>query len=907
MLDSGASFLARKRIERSSEVEYKLVYSFDEGNKDMVDILGGKGANLSEMTKIGISVPFGFVITTQVCEYFLQTGRYPDAFASDLQEKLRLLEVKMVKRFGDRHNPLLVSVRSGAAVSMPGMMDTILNLGLNDETVLGLIDKTKDERFAFDSYRRFLQMFGAVVLGIDHKRFEKILGAVKVAKGVELDMELDSDDLQNIVSDYKNLIAELSGAEFPQNPYEQLKMAVEAVFKSWTNDRAITYRKIHGIDDAGGTAVTIQSMVFGNIGNDSGTGVAFTRNPSTGERKIYGEFLVNAQGEDVVAGIRTPMNIEELENVNIDLYRQLLSVKEKLELHYRDLQDIEFTIEKGKLYLLQTRSGKRTMRAALKVAIDMVGEGIITKEEAIMSIDPNQIGQMLHPQIKSGVERDILAKGLAASPGAASGKIVFDTEKAVELVKNHGEKVILVRNETSPEDISGMHIAEGILTARGGMTSHAAVVCRGMGKCCVSGCEKLDINEDKREMRVDGIVLKEGETITLDGGTGEVMLGELEMEKAKISEEFKVILEWAKEIKRMEVRANADNPEDCKQSLSLGAEGVGLCRTEHMFFDEDRIPLVRRLILAQNDAVRGEVLKQLERIQTKDFTDILEVMRNRPVVIRLLDPPLHEFLPRTRAQMNKLAQEIGCTVDEVIKVSNSLHEVNPMMGHRGCRLGVTFPEIYQMQVRAICAAANRVMAYGSWDMSDNQTDESYRRINVHIEVPLISHVNELRFIRGVIEETINGFKEINFDYTIGTMIEVPRACLTADEISEFADFFSFGTNDLTQMTFGYSRDDSGKFLPEYFEKGILKGDPMGKIDQNGVGELMKICVAKGRMSKPGLEVGICGEQAGDPESVDFCHKLGLDYISCSPFRVPTAILSAAQARIREKQNLVKLS
>ncbi len=871
----------------SPEKSQKYIYSFDESDRDMKALLGGKGANLGEMTKIGVPVPFGFTITTEMCDYFLKNSKYPENFASELEEKLNLLEAKMGKKFGDRHNPLLVSVRSGAAVSMPGMMDTILNLGLNDDTIKGLMEQSGNERFSYDSYRRFVQMFGNVVMNVDHDHFEEALEKMKEERGVHLDTELTADDLKVLVLQYKQIVNDNAKQEFPENPLEQLKLAIEAVFSSWNNDRAKTYRRIHGVSGLKGTAVTVQSMVFGNLGEDSGTGVAFTRNPSTGEREFYGEFLMNAQGEDVVAGIRTPIEISQLRRVNEEVYDQLIEVKNLLENHYKDMQDIEFTIEKGKLFLLQTRNGKRTSQAAINIACDMVDEGLLTRDEALMKVDAKQLNQLLHPQIKRSAEKNVVAKGLPASPGAACGKVVFTSEDAMAMVEKH-EKVILVRKETSPEDINGMHISQGILTARGGMTSHAAVVCRGMGKCCVAGCTDIIVNASAKKLLIGDLVIKEGDVITLDGSTGEVILGEMEMQKPELTGNFKRIMEWADEVRSLRVRTNADTPEDCRVAVDFGAEGIGLCRTEHMFFEDDRIKLVRKMILAQSTDERVEPLKKLKQVQKEDFVGIFEVMDGRPVTVRLLDPPLHEFLPEREDQIELLAKELNRSAEDLKNIIGNLHEINPMLGHRGCRLGITFPDIYKMQVQAITEAAIEVSKKGV-------------KANVEFEIPLVGEVNELKFLREITQQTIDSYgSDVNFHYMIGTMIEVPRACVTADEIAAEADFFSFGTNDLTQMTFGYSRDDIGKFLPAYLDLGILEVDPTSSIDQKGVGTLMRICIELGRKVKPDLEIGICGEHGGDPESVEFCHKIGLNYVSCSPYRVPIARLAAAQAVLRKK-------
>lgn len=866
----------------------KFVYSFDEGDKGMRELLGGKGANLAEMTKIGIPVPFGFTITTEVCAFFSKNKDYPDGFAEQLKEKLDALEKRMGRKFGDKENPLLVSVRSGAAASMPGMMDTVLNLGLNDTTVAGLAENTGNERFAYDSYRRFIQMFGDVVMEVEHDLFEEAIDTLKEKKGVKNDTDLDAEDLKELVLAYKDIVKKEAGKSFPESPLEQLKMAIEAVFNSWDNDRAKTYRKLNNITGLKGTGVNVQSMVFGNMGEDSGTGVAFTRNPSTGEKDFYGEFLMNAQGEDVVAGIRTPMPISELEKIDEAVYNQLLEVRAVLENHYRDMQDIEFTIERGKLFLLQTRNGKRTAQAGVNIACDMVDEELITREEALLRLDAKSLNQLLHPQIKKGAERNVIARGLPASPGAACGKVVFTADTALEWVQQRTEKVILVRKETSPEDIHGMYSAQGILTARGGMTSHAAVVARGMGKCCIAGCSDIIVNSSAKKLLIGDLVVNEGDIITLDGNTGEVMLGEMEMQNPELTGNFKKIMDWADEVRTLKIRTNADTPEDCKVAVRFGAEGIGLCRTEHMFFDEERIHFVRQMILAKTDEERAVPLAKLKKYQKGDFIGIFEVMEDRPMTIRLLDPPLHEFLPDKEDKIEELARDFAMTADTLKQIISNMHEINPMLGHRGCRLGISHPDIYKMQVQAITEAAIEVSGHGKF------------KVNVEIEIPLVGNVNELRLLKEMVMETITGYGDkINFNYKVGTMIEIPRACVTADEIAVEADFFSFGTNDLTQMTFGFSRDDIGSFLPVYLDKGVMERDPMASIDQTGVGKLMEVCIELGRKEKPDLEVGICGEHGGDPESIWFCHKIGLNYVSCSPFRVPIARLAAAQAVLKE--------
>lgn len=849
----------------------------------MKDLLGGKGANLAEMTNLGLPVPPGFTITTEVCNYFLEKGEYPMGFDHELNEKLEDVEHAIKKNFGSRENPLLVSVRSGSKYSMPGMMDTILNLGLNDETVKGMIEKTSNPRFCYDSYRRFVCMFGNVVMGVGHDHFEEAIETVKKEKGIELDTEMESEDWKKLVGVFKNIVKALSGHEFPEEPREQLKMAIEAVFNSWNNKRAITYRNMHGYAHNLGTAVNVQSMVFGNMGTDSGTGVAFTRNPSTGEKVFFGEFLLNAQGEDVVAGIRTPEKIEYLKERLPDAYDELFAVQEKLEKHYRDMQDIEFTVEGGRLFMLQTRTGKRSARAAVKIAIDMVEEGLIKKEDAIKRIEPNQLNNLLHPSIDPSAEKEVLAKGLPASPGAAAGKIVFNADKAYDLAEE-GEKVILVRKETSPEDIHGMHAAQGILTSTGGMTSHAAVVARGMGKCCIAGCKEVKVDEALKQFEVGDRIFKEGDVITLDGSTGEVINGLVAMKEPELTGDFETLMAWTDEFRRLKIRTNADTPHDAEVGRKFGAEGIGLCRTEHMFFETDRINYVRQMILSKDAADRARPLKALQEMQREDFKAIFKVMTGLPVTVRLLDPPLHEFLPDTDAKIKALSQEMGVEFESLRKMADSLHEINPMLGHRGCRLGITYPEIYEMQVRAIFEAGKTVSMEGAKPI-------------VEIEVPLVGDVAELRRIREMVMTVANEMGELNFDWKVGTMIELPRACVTADSLAKEADFFSFGTNDLTQMTFGMSRDDAGSFLPFYTEHGIYKSDPTESIDQEGVGQLMRIAVKLGRSTKPGLEIGICGEHGGEPRSIMFCHEIGLDYVSCSPYRVPVARLAAAQAGI----------
>lgn len=859
----------------------RWVYFFGEGNTKDKKSLGGKGANLGEMTKIGLPVPPGFTITSRACINFTKTGEYPEGLMDQVEQNLGKLENKMGKKLGDREDPLLVSVRSGAAISMPGMMDTVLNLGLNDETIQGLIKQSSDARFSWDSYRRFIQMFGDVVMGVEHAKFEKILDEIKAGRN---DTDLSVEELKELVKKYKELIKQETGKEFPTEPKKQLKMAIDAVFNSWGNKRAIKYRELNNIPHDLGTAVNVQTMVFGNMGNTSGTGVGFTRNPSTGVKEHYGEYLLNAQGEDVVAGIRTPKPIDRMKEELPEAYQELVKIYDILEKHYRDMQDFEFTVQNGKLYMLQTRTGKRTGKAAVKIAVDMVDEELITKEEAVKRVDPNQLDQLLHPSLDPKADFKVGAKGLAASPGAAVGNIVFFADDAVKLAEEMDKNVILVRKETSPEDIHGMDAAEGILTSRGGMTSHAAVVARGMGKCCVAGCSDIQVNEEKKELQLDGEVLKEGETITLNGSTGEVIKGRVPTVKANISGDFQKLMEWADSMRKIGVRTNADNPEDAKSAREFGAKGIGLTRTEHMFFGKERLPWVQKMILAKDEEGRKKALSNLLPMQKQDFLGIFKAMSGLPVTIRLLDPPLHEFLPKEKKDIQKLAQEMGISLEDIEEKMESLKEFNPMLGHRGCRLAITYPEIAEMQIKAIFQAAKEAADSGS-------------KPKPEIEIPLVGNVNEFRFLKERVEKVARklGVDREEIPYKIGTMIEVPRAALTADEIAKEADFLSFGTNDLTQMGLGFSRDDAGSFIQIYKEKGILDFDPFQTIDQKGVGELMRICIEKARKAKPDIEIGICGEHGGEPESVKFCHKVGLNYVSCSPFRVPIARLAAAQA------------
>ncbi len=868
----------------------KYVYSFDEGNRDMREILGGKGANLAEMASLGINVPFGFTIGTQACRKFYEDGKViSKEIEKEIEEKLGELEEKAGKKLGDKEDPLLVSVRSGAAVSMPGMMDTVLNLGLNDESVKGLSNKTGNERFAYDSYRRFIHMFSDVVMKVEHSKFEKILHEIKEKNNVKLDSELTPEMLKEVVLRYKELVEAETGRLFPQDSKEQLFMAIGAVFESWNNQRAIEYRRINSIKALIGTAVTVQMMVFGNMGNSSGTGVCFTRDPSTGEKRFFGEYLTNAQGEDVVAGIRTPKPITELEKEMPEVYEELCNIKDKLESHYKDMQDIEFTIQEGGLFMLQTRNGKRTSQAEVKIAIDLFEEGLIDKKTAVLRVNPKSINQLLHRKLDplDKEKNQVITTGLPASPGAAVGKLVFNPKEAAEL-KEKGEKVVLARVETSPEDIIGMNASEGILTQRGGMTSHAAVVARGMGKCAVVGCSNLNIDEEKETIEINGTKILKGEFITLDGSTGEVFKGMINTVEPEISGYFAKIMSFADEFRKLGVRTNADTPKDAKKAREFGAEGIGLCRTEHMFFEGERIKSMRKMILAESLEEREYALSELLPMQRQDFVELYEAMKGYPVTIRLLDPPLHEFLP-PESEVEKTAKEFGIDKERLREKMHSLKETNPMLGHRGCRLCITYPEICVMQTKAIIEAACIVKAKGL-------------DVEPEIMVPLVADVKELILLKKIIIDTAEQVikeKGVTLKYKIGTMIEVPRAALTADEIAKEAEFFSFGTNDLTQMSFGFSRDDISKFLPEYLKKDVLESDPFQTIDQTGVGKLIKMTVELGRATRKDLKIGICGEQGGEPDSVEFCHKSGLNYVSCSPFRVPVARLASAHAALKD--------
>ena len=870
----------------------KFVYLFNEGNGKMRELLGGKGANLAEMKNLGLPVPDGFTVTTEACTQYYEDGKtISDEIQKQIYDALAITEEKLGKKLGDVKNPLLVSVRSGARASMPGMMDTILNLGLNDETVEGLAELTNNPRFAYDSYRRFIQMFSDVVMEVEKSNFERIIDQLKAEKGVKLDTELDADDLKRLVKEFKAFYKKSKNEGFPQDPKVQLMEAVKAVFRSWDNPRAIYYRRMNDIPSSWGTAVNVQSMVFGNMGETSGTGVAFTRNPSTGEKTIYGEYLMNAQGEDVVAGIRTPFPISHLEEQNPEVFAQFTKICKTLEDHYRDMQDMEFTIENGKLYMLQTRNGKRTAVAALKIAIDLVKEGMIDEKEAVLRIDPKQLDALLHPQFnaKELKESKAAATGLPASPGAACGHCYLTAAKAAEM-HAQGEKVIIVRLETSPEDIEGMAVSEGVLTARGGMTSHAAVVARGMGTCCVAGCADLQVFEEEGYFILAGKTYHEGDVIALDGSTGNIYGHAIATQPAEITGDFETIMAWADKYRTLKVRTNADTPKDAKQAVAFGAQGIGLCRTEHMFFDKDRIMAMREMIVSQTVEERKAALNKLLPMQRSDFEGIYRAMGERPVTIRFLDPPLHEFLPHTAEEIEVIAKEMNISVERLTQTVKDLHEFNPMMGHRGCRLSITYPEIAEMQTRAVMEAAINVR------LSDGLN------IVPEIMIPLVGEVEELKYVKKFVDDTAKKVMEekgVEIPYMVGTMIEIPRAALTADEIAGVAEFFSFGTNDLTQMTFGFSRDDAGKFLNDYYKKKIFESDPFARLDQKGVGKLVRMAAELGRKTRPEIKLGICGEHGGDPSSVEFCHIVGLNYVSCSPFRVPIARLAAAQANIRK--------
>jgi len=869
----------------------KYVYLFREADKSMKNLLGGKGANLAEMTNLGMPVPQGFTVSTEACTQYYDDGkRINDVIIAQIYEALAETEKIVGKTFGDNENPFLVSVRSGARASMPGMMDTILNLGLNDVAVEGLAKLTGNPRFAYDSYRRFITMFADVVMDISKSNFEAIFDAKKEEKSITLDTDLSAEDLKDIVESFKARYLELKGEEFPQNPREQLVLSVEAVFRSWDNTRANYYRRMNNIPYEWGTAVNIQAMVFGNMGDTSGTGVAFTRNPSTGENEFYGEYLFNAQGEDVVAGIRTPKPISELEKDNPAIYKEFREISDKLEKHYKDMQDMEFTIEKGKLYMLQTRNGKRTAQAALKIAIDMVDEGLLTEKEAVLKVEPSQLDSLLHPTFDPAAlaAAEIISTGLNASPGAATGRVVFTAARAAELVAEDGKHVILVRQETSPEDIEGMAIASGVLTSRGGMTSHAAVVARGMGTCCVAGAAEVIVNEEELYFEIKGVKYVEGQYISLDGSTGNIYGKKVKTQDASVSGDFAKLMTWADKFKSLKVRTNADNPNDAKVAYDFGAQGIGLCRTEHMFFDSERIMCIREMIVSKTEEERATALAKLLPMQRADFVGLYEAMQGYPVTIRFLDPPLHEFLPHEDSEIAVLAKEMGLTFEELKTTVESLAETNPMLGHRGCRLSITYPEIARMQTRAVIEAAIEVNSKGM-------------NVVPEIMIPLVGDIKELKYVKTEVVATADAIiKEagVKLEYSVGTMIEIPRAALLADEIATEAEFFSFGTNDLTQMTFGFSRDDAGTFLSDYYEKKVFEADPFAHIDQKGVGKLMEMAVKNGRATRPGMKCGICGEHGGDPESIEFCHNIGLSYVSCSPFRVPIARLAAAHANIK---------
>ena len=875
-------------------MDKKYVYEFNEGDETMRELLGGKGANLAGMSKLGMPVPYGFTITTEACnQYYEDNETINDGIKAQIMEYLDLLEKKSGKRLGDEANPLLVSVRSGARASMPGMMDTILNLGMNKTVAETVANLTNNERFAYDSYRRFIQMYSDVVMGLSKKRFEEIIDEVKAERGISDDLDLNAEDMKKLVELFKAFYKNELKSEFPEEPKEQLMGAIEAVFRSWNNPRAIYYRKMNDIPSSWGTAVNVQMMVFGNMGNDCGTGVAFTRNPSTGENKLYGEFLMNAQGEDVVAGIRTPQKIDQLKKVAPGAYDDFVAITKKLETHYRNMQDMEFTIEKGKLFMLQTRNGKRTAQAALKIACDMVDEGMITIDEALMMVEPQQLDSLLHPMFDADElkKAEPIASALPASPGAACGQIVFSAEEAIqEASRNH--KVILVRLETSPEDIEGMHVSQGILTVRGGMTSHAAVVARGMGACCVSGCGDIKMHDDEGYFEIDGVKYHRGDWISLDGSTGNIYGSAIKTVPASISGDFERFMNWADERRTLKVRTNADTPHDAKQAHEFGAEGIGLVRTEHMFFEGDRIKAVREMIVSKTAAQRRVALEKILPMQRSDFEGIYEAMEGLPVTIRYLDPPLHEFLPTNSYDITQLAKDMHIGLDELKSVISSLHEFNPMMGHRGCRLAISYPEIAEMQTTAVIQAALAV----------NERHPDWK-IEPEIMIPLVGDVAELRYVKKVVCDVADKLiQESEFDmkYHVGTMIEIPRAALLADEIAKEAEFFSFGTNDLTQMTFGFSRDDAGGFLQDYYDKKIFESDPFAHLDQRGVGKLVKMATELGRSTRPNIKLGICGEHGGDPASIEFCHRVGLNYVSCSPYRVPIARLAAAQAAVRDK-------
>ncbi len=873
----------------------KYVYLFKEGNASMRNLLGGKGANLAEMTSLGLPVPQGFTVTTEACTRYYQDNKtIGDDIVAQIYEALATTEEICGKKFGDLDNPFLVSVRSGARASMPGMMDTILNLGLNDVAVKGLAKLTENERFAYDSYRRFIQMFSDVVMEIPKSKFERVLDAIKEAKGAKYDTDLNAEDMKEVTEKFKAIYKEEKGEDFPQDPKVQLMEAIKAVFRSWDNPRAIYYRRMNDIPSDWGTAVNVQSMVFGNMGDTSGTGVAFTRNPSTGENKLYGEYLINAQGEDVVAGIRTPQEISTLKNVMPEVYEQFAKIADTLEKHYRDMQDMEYTIERGKLYMLQTRNGKRTAAAALKIAVDLVNEGMLTKEEAVLKVEPKQLDALLHPQFDASALKaaKAIATGLAASPGAACGQVYFTAAEATAAAQS-GQKVVLVRLETSPEDIEGMAHSQGILTARGGMTSHAAVVARGMGTCCVAGCGALKVNEEAKTATIGDKVFKEGDWMSIDGSTGNVYGEAIKTVEASVSGDFATLMAWADEARKLQVRTNADNPRDTEVAVKFGAEGIGLCRTEHMFFEADRIAAVREMILAETEDQRRVALAKILPMQKGDFKAMYKALQGRPMTVRYLDPPLHEFLPQKNMteEIAAIAKELNTTSEAIVSKIDALHEFNPMMGHRGCRLAVTYPEIAEMQTRAVIEAAIEV------------SQEDGIEIHPEIMIPLVGEVKELAYVKKIVVETAEQVmteKGVKLDYKIGTMIEIPRAAVTADEIAKEAEFFSFGTNDLTQMTFGFSRDDAGKFLDAYYDKKIFESDPFARLDQNGVGKLVQLAADLGRKTRPDIKLGICGEHGGDPSSVMFCHKVGLNYVSCSPYRVPIARLAAAHAAIMEK-------